>query len=115
MDQVKLERLLIQDVSGVDDPANQLPGWLVTKARGAGLPEAILRDVASGDILADPAEVEKARHSLRDDRGKFRQVVPRDLAHGGTITDEHGVTHHLHGMHPKLRAILTGKPRATST
>jgi hypothetical protein len=29
----RLERLLISEVSGVDDPANELPGWMVTKAR----------------------------------------------------------------------------------
>lgn len=31
----KLEKLLIGEVSGVDDPANQIPGWMVAKATGA--------------------------------------------------------------------------------
>ncbi len=31
----KLEKLLISEVSGVDDPANELPGWLVQKAATA--------------------------------------------------------------------------------
>lgn len=30
----KLERLVIGEVSGVDDPANELPGWMVAKATG---------------------------------------------------------------------------------
>jgi hypothetical protein len=32
--QTKLERLVMLEVSGVDDPANQLPGWMVSKAAG---------------------------------------------------------------------------------
>lgn len=32
MEQTKLERLLMSEVSGVDDPANQLPGWMVAKS-----------------------------------------------------------------------------------
>lgn len=35
MEQVKLERLFMEEISGVDDPANQLPGWMVTKATDA--------------------------------------------------------------------------------
>lgn len=35
----KLERLLISEVSGVDDPANEVPGWLVAKSAGAPCPE----------------------------------------------------------------------------
>ena len=35
MPSVKLEKLLISEVSGVDDPANQAPGWIVMKSRGA--------------------------------------------------------------------------------
>lgn len=30
----KLEQLFIGEVSGVDDPANQMPGWMVAKAAG---------------------------------------------------------------------------------
>ena len=32
----KLEKLLIAEVSGVDDPANEIPGWMVTKNADAG-------------------------------------------------------------------------------
>lgn len=35
MEQTKLDRLLMTEVSGVDDPANQLPGWMVTKSADA--------------------------------------------------------------------------------
>ena len=33
MESTKLEKLLISEVSGVDDPANELPGWMVTKSK----------------------------------------------------------------------------------
>lgn len=32
---VKLERLIMKEISGVDDPANEIPGWMVAKAAGA--------------------------------------------------------------------------------
>ena len=38
MDTAKLHTLLIKEISGVDDPANQLPGWAVLKARGQPKP-----------------------------------------------------------------------------
>ena len=34
MTPTKLSKLLIGEVSGVDDPANELRGWLVAKSRG---------------------------------------------------------------------------------
>jgi hypothetical protein len=34
VDAVKLEKLIIGEVSGVDDPANQIPGWMVQKSAG---------------------------------------------------------------------------------
>ena len=60
MDAVKLERLLIGEISGVDDPANQVPGWMVLKARG---PKAhpILKEHAEGlKLLLTPGEQEAA-------------------------------------------------------
>lgn len=35
-----IQRLRIEEISGVDDPANELPGWMVTKARGRRLLDA---------------------------------------------------------------------------
>jgi hypothetical protein len=56
MESVLLDKLFISEVSGVDDPANQLPGWMVTKASGEQ-PDAFL-------ILADEMEaVTKASDS----------------------------------------------------
>lgn len=65
MEQVKLERLFMEEVSGVDDPANQLPGWMVQKSVGdpylllAQEMESITKAAASkepyGDVTyADP-------------------------------------------------------------
>jgi len=48
MESVKLDKLLIQEVSGVDDPANMLPGWMVTKAAGDGSPDLLL--VLAGEM-----------------------------------------------------------------
>jgi len=33
VDTVKLQKLLMKEVSGVDDPASQLPGWMIAKSR----------------------------------------------------------------------------------
>lgn len=33
MTATKLEKLLLQEISAVDDPANEIPGWQVMKAR----------------------------------------------------------------------------------
>jgi hypothetical protein len=33
---VKLEKLLISEVSLVDDPANETPGWMVVKSKTGG-------------------------------------------------------------------------------
>lgn len=42
MEQTKLDSLLISEVSGVDDPANQLPGWMVTKSADGNAPDSSL-------------------------------------------------------------------------
>ena len=60
-----LERLFMTEVSGVDDPANELPGWMVTKSAGdsflalADEMEATTKDATTkqpyGDVTyADP-------------------------------------------------------------
>jgi hypothetical protein len=52
-----LERLMITEVSGVDDPANEIPGWMVTKS----LPpddRVILESVAMARVLASTTEQE---------------------------------------------------------
>lgn len=36
MNPVELKKLLINEVSGVDDPANEIPGWMVQKAAEPG-------------------------------------------------------------------------------
>jgi hypothetical protein len=35
MEPTELQRLLVKEVSGVDDPANEIPGWMVAKAAAA--------------------------------------------------------------------------------
>ena len=66
---VQLKKLSISEVSGVDDPANEIPGWLVMKARAAvstapyspGESRAIL--AAAGDVPA----AEALRKAVSDD------------------------------------------------
>jgi len=40
----RLEQMLIDEVSGVDDPANQLGGWMVRKSRSAGFAARVQPD-----------------------------------------------------------------------
>lgn len=129
MEQTKLTKLILEEISGVGDaygsgPATGLEGWMVRKAAGApGDSMTWLANLLSligttGGVECDDETrlhyVEKARHALRHDGGQFRQVEPCDLAHGPTIKDAHGFVH-SGAVHPRLRAILTGNPRPTST
>jgi hypothetical protein len=98
-DLTKLETLLMEEISGVDDPANQLPGWMVTKSRTQreGVLEAVenLRKACGGDddltidVLAGRAiiwqghkgeTILKARHSTRGHGGKFVPPNPEVVA-----------------------------------
>ncbi|MDP9302937.1 MAG: hypothetical protein M3O92_00315 [Actinomycetota bacterium] len=62
----KLEKLLIQEVSAVDDPANAAPGWAVLKSRGAAdvsvddLRKAVNETIARAVALAVVDDVAKA-------------------------------------------------------
>ena|SRR5438128_7999572 len=37
----RLQKLLIEEVSGVEDPANEAPGWIVLKRRGQAIRERL--------------------------------------------------------------------------
>jgi hypothetical protein len=50
----KLEGLLIKEISGVDDPANEVPGWMVAKSG------TVAADPAASEGSADPATVAEA-------------------------------------------------------
>ena len=62
MDQVKLQRLTMTEISGVDDPANQLPGWMVTKARARADLLSKVREVVFRPrrVTAPESVIEKA-------------------------------------------------------
>lgn len=67
MQQTKLETLLITEVSGVDDPANELPGWMVTKARrGDDLLTTVKAIIFRPRNLSDVSEesIEKAAETF---------------------------------------------------
>lgn len=53
---VKLEKLLIAEVSGVDDPANEIPGFMVRKATVEVTPE--------GDDVAAAAEAVESTEAI---------------------------------------------------
>ncbi len=58
----KLVNLLIEEVSVVDSPANELDGWQVMKAK---------RERTLGDAIRDTYGIDKARHDTRDAIGRF--------------------------------------------
>jgi len=58
MEATKLAKLLINEVSGVDDPANEIPGWMVAKSATA------LAAPADAPSEAAPTAWEKIRNSI---------------------------------------------------
>ncbi|HEY8767909.1 MAG TPA: hypothetical protein VIP09_11710 [Dehalococcoidia bacterium] len=50
LDTRKLEKLMISEVSGVDDPANESPGWIVLKRRGQAIRSKLLKRAAGEPI-----------------------------------------------------------------
>lgn len=54
MEQTKLERLLISEISGVDEPANQLDGWMVTKSVDGGEPVTAPEGVEFEEHTSEP-------------------------------------------------------------
>jgi hypothetical protein len=64
LDAVKLEHLIISEVSGVDRPANLLDGFMVMKsaaARRRTLPQLAPEHARALKFLLTPGEVAKAR------------------------------------------------------
>jgi hypothetical protein len=53
----RLETLRLEEISGVDDPANRLPGWMVTKAVGGA---ATVLDVVKSIIFREQAKTNDA-------------------------------------------------------
>ncbi len=72
-----MEKLHIAEVSGVDDPANAVPGWMVTKAADS------LSDAEVAGIEVDPAGAEDATSIVEKIRnllfGKEIEVTPDEL------------------------------------
>jgi len=67
----KLEKLLISEVSGVDDPANATPGWLVIKSKTGGnlstitkLRKPMIMQVID-EIAKKPELLSKVRDEIR--------------------------------------------------
>ena len=63
-----LQQLTLSEVSGVDDPAHELPGWLVAKARGnedAVIKEfrALVDEIAASS-LTDDEKIAKVKQAL---------------------------------------------------
>lgn len=112
MELTRLDKLVIEEVSGVDDPASQLPGWMLTKARQRRIiehAEGLRKALGSDDLFErvvkaalTPDElvffgtqgirILKAKHSHRVDGGGFApqpaKVNPSAplpvLRHGGS-------------------------------
>jgi len=69
MEQTKLDSLLISEVSGVDDPANQLPGWMVTKAAGGNAADLLL-------VLANEMEALTKASTTKEPYGNVEYADP---------------------------------------
>lgn len=64
-----LAPLQMDEVSGVDDPANGIPGWMVAKARDGGgklSPEAQLHKNVRTLLSMTPAQIEKYRELRKE-------------------------------------------------
>src|SRR5438270_1408715 len=68
----RLVRLAIHEVSGVDDPANEAPGWIVLKRRGAAFRARLLKRAAGEPQFG------------------FFAVANRETGEVTTFTAEHG-------------------------
>jgi hypothetical protein len=103
----RLSTLKMEEVSGVDDPANMLPGWMVTKARAqSGGSQRFLAVVKTAIFLtahdtselavfdgAESIHVLKAKHDGRQhpDTGRFTPMsAPRQtkVAPGVVVTHD---------------------------
>jgi hypothetical protein len=100
-----LQNLKILEMSGVDDPAHELPGWMVAKGAQPN-PDALVREfkklaaeIASADDLTDDEKVAAMRKALRlapasvraelEMEGLVRKwLVQRARENGHTIEDE---------------------------
>ena len=69
MEQVRLDKLLISEVSGVDDPANMLPGWMVTKSADGNGPDLLL-------VLADEMETLTKASDSKQPYGDVKYADP---------------------------------------
>lgn len=76
MTSVKLSKLVVEEVSGVDRPASMLDGWLVCKARDGTIP-ILTKALAGFDPEALLVEIAKANtNHRRGDDGRYRLHVP---------------------------------------
>jgi hypothetical protein len=103
----KLERLVMTETSGVDDPANMTPGWMVLKARDpqvvAELTALCRADLegfkkAAAQFNAEVEEYEKALRIQENPqvRKEFRRLVLEEAA---KIPDTRKARHNI--RHPK--------------
>ena len=81
MEPTELQRLLVKEVSGVDDPANEIPGWMVAKAA------ADLATTASPTEDA-PTFVARLRKSLGLATGKDIDMTADELTTTLTANNE---------------------------
>jgi len=122
----RLEQLVIKEISGVDDPANSYPGWILMKARDAGVdPEEIAAELehvlrahsvlhealaAGMDYLSDaPEDVQAAAKKLlsymkemeMEEDAKMQRVRRAD---GGEVVFSADAS--MEGMRQKVQAAL---------
>jgi hypothetical protein len=79
-----LQNLKILEMSGVDDPAHELPGWMVAKGARQN-PDALVREfkklaaeIASADDMTDDQKVAAMRKALRLAPASVRDALTMD-------------------------------------
>jgi hypothetical protein len=105
----KLERLLIAEVSGVDDPANEVPGWMLMKSAAAARTDGLklIKVTAESGRTGFVAIAEDVvRRRLGDLEAHVREVIE---ALGGTLGDADALDRTRAGIVEAARRVRAGE------
>lgn len=115
---LKLEKLLIDEISGVDDPANMAPGWMLAKARKRKLEVEILSIDGKGFWAIEKHHIDELRTKGGDAAVEkhyeevFRALglSPEKITEGSGVTQQ--LTKSLEDLAAKLHSKFTPTPAA---
>lgn len=101
-DGTRVTNLLIEEVSAVDDPANELLGWAVQKRKQDARVEAILKQVDAAGMILRINDAFVAEELDADAIGKLATKMLQLLATIDVDTKKDLLTE----LHPDVRTIL---------